>query len=170
MSIQQVKTPKPKERFLPAKSSQDKIQLSCFNFFDTQFMHSSHKFLSWSFISLWSLENKMSQPQKSKALKVERMCCQTSEGTIVGLPDDPQIKPRLETPIPPTPGNTPGWSPRVHTFSLCDWHLPSCFVRLCGCPEAEQNRHSCRVPTSLCRFLQPTASEGVQRKEKQRAY
>lgn len=60
-----------KQRILSAKPSQDKIQISCFNFFDTQFMPSPHKSLTWSFILLKTLEKKRFQPQRSKALMVK---------------------------------------------------------------------------------------------------
>lgn len=56
------------------------------------------------------------------------MCCYTSEGHILGLLDGPQIIPSLETLSLPTTGTDPGWNLSVCAFSLCGWHLPSCFA------------------------------------------
>ena len=64
----------------------------------------------------------------SKEQSTKLMCCYTSEGTILGLLDGPQIIPSLETLSLPTTGTDPGWNLSVCAFSLCGWHLPSCFA------------------------------------------
>ena len=64
----------------------------------------------------------------SKEQSTKLMCCYTSEGTILGLLDGPQIIPGLETLSLPTTGTDPGWNLSVCAFSLCGWHLPSWFA------------------------------------------
>jgi hypothetical protein len=51
--------------------------------------------------------------------------------------EDPRINSCLLSPILLTLSPAPALNSNVRVFSLCDWHLPPCFLGWCSCLEVD---------------------------------